>query len=395
METKCKDEVRRSLRTRRSSSPLKKFWPWPKWRSKSVRGLKRNIKNWRKQATRRDQERKEALQRLREVCSKKADLEKTLSQAGTPTPTPRGKQAGARPKEPKPKTGESDQLAHDLLASIRQLQGGHVAPFYSIMSQALGNPGKICKTGSLPNIAPLNVLDSNLDSVDLDTKPIIGHVEFANREGGTPSTSHECRGDLNPNSAKTVEVVAGCSAGEGSQKRGKKLVKDFAKEEGQLSDSDSSPDRRSGRKNLKSGILTNPNESGIKQVVSYAHSKLDPIHVKDRVFRELPFHFLVAGELEIILQDEKVTRPVEKVARLNFLRVLCYHKHYLDLEDIKDQYVAILQLIEKGEVAWSDFRRLSDQMHTNLTFRATVKSRERETATVAKLEKLVTRLLFV
>ena len=73
-------------------------------------------------------------------------------------------------------------------------------------------------------------------------------------------------------------------------------------EEGQLTDSDSSLDRRQG-KPLKSGILTKPDEAGIKKVVQYAHEKLDSVHCKHRVFSDLPFHFLVAGELEIILQE--------------------------------------------------------------------------------------------
>ena len=40
-----------------------------------------------------------------------------------------------------------------------------------------------------------------------------------------------------------------------------------------------SPEKTQSGK-LKSGILTRPNEAGIKKVVQYAHEKLDSVHVK-------------------------------------------------------------------------------------------------------------------
>ena len=117
---------------------------------------------------------------------------------------------------------------------------------------------------------------------------------------------------------------------------------------------------------LKSGITTKPDESGIRRVVQYAHEKLDAIHVKNRVFSELSFHFLVAGELELILQDR--IKQEEMLARLHFLRMLCYHKEYLNIDDIRDQYDANLKNIERGTHSWADYKELETQLHTNLTF---------------------------
>ena len=50
---------------------------------------------------------------------------------------------------------------------------------------------------------------------------------------------------------------------------------------------------------LVSGKCTRPNELDIKQVVKYVHEKLDSRHVQDKVFDSLPFHLLVASELEL------------------------------------------------------------------------------------------------
>ena len=123
-------------------------------------------------------------------------------------------------------------------------------------------------------------------------------------------------------------------------------------------------------RSLKSGKMVKPDESGIKKVVQFAHEKLDSVYVKSRVFSELSFHFLVAGELELILQDSIL--PEERLARLHFLRMLSYHKEYLGVDDLKDQYDATLKNIERGLFGWADLKELEAQMQRDLTFRATV-----------------------
>ena len=272
-----------------------------------------------------------------------------------------------------------DKLAKDLLTSIQSLQKGQAAPFYSIMSQAMANSAEgysanlAKKAESMPDISNNNPVWDNVKS-EFPMGKKVGTVTIEPQPGSSRKNS------IGIAKYNKLDVVTGSS-------RGKKAED---KEEGQISDSDSSPDRRSGKKKLKSGILTNPDEAGIKCVVQFPHTKLDPVHVQERVFNELPFHFLVAGELEIILQDS--IKNEERSARLNFLKLLCYHKQYLDIEDIRTQYVANLQAIEKGEADWTDFRRLCNQMHTNLTFHVTLKSRDKvctelKTDKVPKLKK--------
>ena len=52
--------------------------------------------------------------------------------------------------------------------------------------------------------------------------------------------------------------------------------------------------------------------------------------------------------------------------------MLSYHKEYLGVDDLKDQYDATFKNIERGLFGWSDLKELEAQMHRDLTFRATV-----------------------
>ena len=78
----------------------------------------------------------------------------------------------------------------------------------------------------------------------------------------------------------------------------------------------------------------------------------------------------MAGELELVLQENM--RRDKWLARLHFLKMLCYHREYVGIEDLRDQYDATMKNIERGISKWSDYRLMEGQMHSNLTFRATV-----------------------
>ena len=64
----------------------------------------------------------------------------------------------------------------------------------------------------------------------------------------------------------------------------------------------------------------------------------------------------MAGEIELILQESM--RGEEKLACLHFLCMLCYHKEYLEVGDLRDQYDATLKNIERGSHGWGDFKEL-------------------------------------
>ena len=308
-------------------------------------------------------ERKAALEKLRLARRRRESLESSLSPthvvpSKSPSESRRRKAEqprrvaggmGAEASASGSKQGEKDfnVFAFELLETIKHLKDGHSGPFSLLMAKTLSDqvdPVGVRKADSLPNMfASIPIRESKVS-------------EFKEC-----STSDDLVVDRNRSGSK------------------KKKGRDSSPEEGQLTESDSSPDRRKGKssKHLKSGILTKPDEAGIQKVVQFAHEKLDPMHVKVRVFNSLSFHFLVAGELEIINQDR--LSKEERTARVRLLKTLCYHREYLDIAELRDQYDATFKTIERGEFDWVDVDELDRQLHTKLTFRATINARGKET----------------
>ena len=223
------------------------------------------------------------------------------------------------------------------MSSVKQFKDGQIEPFANLMAQTM-------KSQSQGDTVQLRKIES-LPNVNFASEQILG-------------TAIELPKSYIP-TEKPCNVCIKLETSSGSL--------------GLLHPEGDSPEAKSV-KNLKSWKMTKPDESGIKKVVQFAHEKLDPVHVSNRVFSDLPFHFLVAGELELILQDH--IKPVERAARLHFLCMLCYHKQYLDISELRDQYDATLKNIERGTAGWAEFKDLERQLHTNLTFRATVKARQ-------------------
>ena len=122
---------------------------------------------------------------------------------------------------------------------------------------------------------------------------------------------------------------------------------------------------------MVSGKCTKPDESDIKQVVKYAHEKLDAKHVQDRSFDSLSFNLLVAGELEIALLQS----GPEKIVRVNIAKTICYHKQYLKDEDLRSGYDYIMKKVEQGMMSWED--DLADELHKHYEYRANITLRER------------------
>ena len=260
-----------------------------------------------------------------------------------------------QPQQQAVQPGESDEFSnftHELLDSVKQLKEGHVGPFSMIMSRALAqqsvDSGGVRKVESLPN------------------------VHFA--EGQVIGSILECLFDAIPTERQCTSCIKSEQGKNGSE--GGIPIKLTAPDGGDVELGPKGEDTANVHGNLKSGMTWKPDEAGIKKVVQYAHEKLDPVHIKSRVFSDLSFHFLVAGELELILQSE--LQSEERAARLHFLRTLCYHKEYLRVQDLKDQYDATLKNIERGLHNWSEYLFLDGQLHLNLTFRATVNARQAE-----------------
>ena len=129
------------------------------------------------------------------------------------------------------------------------------------------------------------------------------------------------------------------------------------------------------KKKLISGKCTKPDESDIQMVVKFAHEKLDSKHVQEKVFDKLSFNLLIAGELEIISMEG--ISDLERRARTNIAKTLCYHKKYLGDHDLRSGYDDILKQVEQGVLHWSD--DLGRKLHEHLDYRANVILRDRLT----------------
>ena len=387
---------------------------------------------------------REAWKKLKSVRSRRVSLEKSLnitpdnSLATSPELKKTSKVATSTPQLPthyektgrklppppeKPKIGgkqihmsitTEDNLAAEILAVIKDLRQGNTVPFARLMSQAMTgsqacNPGgqahnsvvnTMRKAGSLPNVALYSgevghdteavcALDGdNVNALNHATDPVKalqsgGPAGVVNGIGENKFIGFDFNSDVKPYTYSGV--VAGRDRPEGDVQH---VQTTGANREGPLMEEVADLETESRRKGkpLKSGILTCPDEAGIRKVVRYAHEKLSRVHVKSRTFTDLSFHNLVAGELELVLDE--LTKPEERVARLHFLRTLAYHRECVGVEDIKDQYDANLKEIERGAAYWCDFLRLTENLHTNLTFRATVKNREWEAAVIERIERL-------
>ena len=113
-------------------------------------------------------------------------------------------------------------------------------------------------------------------------------------------------------------------------------------------------------------------------MVRHPHEMLSTAYVSERVFEKLSFYFLVAGELELILQAKM--REEEKNARLHNLVALCYRKEYLEISDLREAYDAGVKEIEQERETWSD--KIAEK-HSFCEFRANLRTRERMEKTAA------------
>ena len=121
-------------------------------------------------------------------------------------------------------------------------------------------------------------------------------------------------------------------------------------------------------KKLKSGKCSKPDEVGILRTVRFPHEKLDSRHTQNKVFDKLPFNLLIAGELETIALPNIL--EAERSARVRIAKTVCYHKNYLEDEELHNGYDDIMKRVEQGLLDWSD--ELADKLHEHYVFRANV-----------------------
>ena len=193
------------------------------------------------------------------------------------------------------------------------------------------------------------------------------------------STSDSCKTNITGNKRKKKKS----SRKQRNSKSGKQ-------DESEASSSSEEDTQKSGKtQNIKSGKFTNPDHVGIKVRVGYPHHKLNMQFVKEREFDKLPFHFFIAGELELILDDSIKWQSDEKKSRLEILRDLCYNREYLEIEDLRRCYESIMKEIETGRTSWG--KSLVEKVHQFCQFTANVQARERLTKQSSITSKSVIR----
>ena len=136
---------------------------------------------------------------------------------------------------------------------------------------------------------------------------------------------------------------------------------------------DKEDDKIDKKKKLSSGKYTKPEEAGIQKVARFPHEQLDPRHTQEKDFEKLPFNLLLAGELELI--SDKTTPEVERAARIELAKTLCYHKLYLPDVELRDGYDQILKKVERGQQQWDP--ALGEHLHEFLNYRANLRLREK------------------
>lgn len=112
----------------------------------------------------------------------------------------------------------------------------------------------------------------------------------------------------------------------------------------------------SGSKLHKSGMLKRCGDV-VPKPQTWAHTVLEDEFVnKETEFCELEFDLIVAGELEIALDE--ATGRAERTFRLKLLKQLAYLHSVHGIEVIKDVYGAVLRKLELNKLTWDD-----DPMH--------------------------------
>ena len=142
-------------------------------------------------------------------------------------------------------------------------------------------------------------------------------------------------------------------------------------------------EEKESKKKLLSGKTTKPDEADIKKQIKFAHQKLDPRHAKERVFEKLTFPLLVAGELELALQDN--ISEEERRARVGIAKTICYHRKYLSEDELKIGYDIILKSVEQGQADWSS--ALQEDLHKFYDYRAMAILREKNTSGMSEDRK--------
>ena len=381
-----------------------------KVKEKRCSALKVKITQENKSSAKLAEARRRKMKELDEKMSKLDKLETKLSRslensrnatpAGTP---PRGKYSAPRMKstvkkaDPRKRLGgkrRSGELKREatkenrgetrLLNSMLNLKRGNVDAFNSLLHQAMtaADNLNLIRTDLNKGEDPWASASGELFSSDVGEpngqNSKIKHVDVSHISAEAPD--NRCYVDVNSDAGrqKLVEILSELQVNNKCDcvKTKTESVIDANNAQSAQSVQDSSVNNNGctiNKTKLTSGRVTKPDESDIKKQVKFAHEKLDPRHVRDRIFDKLSFPLLVAGELELVTREG--VDEFEKKARLEIAKTICYHKLYLEDEDLRIGYDMIMKRIEQGACNWSE--DLGSELHKHFDYRANVVCREK------------------
>ena len=307
----------------------------------------------------------EKLNKLQAIKERKALIQKALAGERSINEAPKKQTFAEMPiQELVDRNRGNNSEYDDMFHSIMQLKHGNIAPFANLMSQRqlTGNSKEHSEAfkDSVP-LARRNLKFENRSQDNLDTTPSISvNALYALNSNANMSNVKSIVAETKPNAKGDTNAV------KGNQPSVSKVDNE--------DEADSGEDENSKKKKKKSGILSKPDEVDIIKTVRFPHELLDDRHVKsnDKIFSKLSFAQFCAGEIEVIKRQG--IEAEERAARLEILATICYHHEYLDISELKQQYGATMQRVERGAAAWSD--KLADRLHADLAFRASVNNRQ-------------------
>ena len=91
------------------------------------------------------------------------------------------------------------------------------------------------------------------------------------------------------------------------------------------------------------------------------------------MFDKLSFALLVAGESETAASSD--ASDVERHARINIAKTICYCQAYLSDQDLHDGYDQLIKSIEQGKRDWNE--DLSEWLHEFYDYQANKAIREK------------------
>ena len=167
-------------------------------------------------------------------------------------------------------------------------------------------------------------------------------------------------GESNTNTESKFESVTGAqsvrssasASSKGSskvaRKRSRSPIQESTETESDSADEHDKASRRKKGKKLQNGKTAKFDDTDIRRVVRYPHSKLNLEFTDHKKFEELELNLFVAGELEIISRS----KGHEHDSRIKLLTIIMYHSQCCRWPVLRQQYDMLMKRIEREEIEW-------------------------------------------